>query len=108
MSLTDLFLLLQTWGPVIGPSIVVLAFFLWKDHRREDRLQTRIEKLEEEQKSVMLPMIERCAEVIGRNTEVMARLEKLFERQSRLESQSERCVLEQLLEDAEKHRQDTP
>ena len=61
MSLSDILFMLEAWGPTIGPSLVLLAFFLWKDYRREDRLQGRIDKLEQEQRDVVLPMVEKCA-----------------------------------------------
>ena len=59
-GLTDILWLIKSLGPTVGPALLVLGFFLWKDWRREDRLQRRVEKLEQEQKEVMLPMIEKC------------------------------------------------
>jgi len=50
-------------------------FFIWKDWKREDRLTSRLEKLEDEQRNVILPLVEKSTNVIARNTEVMDRLE---------------------------------
>ena len=63
--------LLQQFGPLAG----VVLWFIWRDGKREDRLTTRVEKLEEEQRSIILPLVEKSTEVIARNTEVMERLE---------------------------------
>ena len=71
MDLVQLVGLFQSWGPSIGLGVTVLFFFLWKDCRREDRLQARIEKLEQDQKEIMFPMLEKCVGVIAKNTEVM-------------------------------------
>ncbi len=104
MSLSDILFMLEAWGPTIGPSLVLLAFFLWKDYRREDRLQGRIDKLEQEQRDVVLPMVEKCAGVIASNTEVMQRVIALLSRRASIENHDARCVLDQLLADAEEHR----
>lgn len=58
-----------------GPLIAAVAFFLWRDYKREDRLSTRVEKLEDEQRHIILPLVEKSTAVIARNTEVMERLE---------------------------------
>ncbi len=105
MGMADLLLLLQTWGPAIGPALVLLAFFLWKDYRREDRLQGRIEKLEQEHRDVVLPMVEKCAQVIASNTEVMKRVLIVLTQRARADSHEARCVLDKLLADAEEHRE---
>jgi hypothetical protein len=107
MGLSDLWSVLQTCGPVVGPALVVLIFFLWKDWRREDRLQGRIEKLEQDQKEIMLPMIEKCADVIAKNTAVMLQVGTLLTRYVRFESQDERKIFDQLIEDAEQHRNES-
>jgi len=40
----------------------------------------RIVKLEDEQRNVLMPLIERCADVIAQNTLMMERLEKVLDR----------------------------
>ncbi len=79
MCFSDFVGIVRMWGPVLGPSLALLTFFLWKDWRREDHLQERIEKLEQEQKDIVLPMVEQCVTVIASNTEVMKRLEKIMD-----------------------------
>ena len=106
MGVSDCLVILKEWGPVFGPAIGLLVFFVWKDWRREDRLQTRVENLEQEQKEVILPMVEKCVTVIAANTAVMQRLERLMDRAYRQEGDEERCMLDRLLADAEEHRRE--
>ena len=43
-----------------GPLLVVTAFFLWQGWVRENRLCDRIDDLEDEQRKVLMPLIEQC------------------------------------------------
>ncbi len=63
-----------------GPFFIAVVFFLWRDYRREDRLSTRIDELENEQRHTILPLVEKCATVIAANTTVMERLERHLDR----------------------------
>ena len=54
-----------------GPMLVAVVFFIWRDWKREDRLMKRIDKLEDEQRNVILPLVRQCTEVISENTTVM-------------------------------------
>ena len=63
-----------------GPFFIAVVFFLWRDYRREDRLATRIDTLEDEQREILLPLIEKCSTVIAQNTIVMQRLERTLDR----------------------------
>lgn len=54
-----------------GPMLVAVVFFIWRDWKREDRLMKRIDKLEDEQRNVILPLVTKCTEVISENTAVM-------------------------------------
>ena len=63
-----------------GPLFVAVMFFMWRDYRREDRLTTRIDALEDEQRNVILPLVEETAKVITKNTEVLQRLEQALDR----------------------------
>jgi hypothetical protein len=63
-----------------GPLVLVIAFFLWQGWVREGRMTKRIEKLEDEQRNVLMPLVERCADVIAQNTMMMERLEKALEK----------------------------
>ncbi len=67
--------LVQQFGPLAG----VCLWFLYRDWKREDRLTARIEKLEDEQRNVILPLVEKSTNVIARNTEVMERLDVALE-----------------------------
>jgi hypothetical protein len=67
--------LIQQFGPLAG----VVLFFIWRDWKREDRLTARLEKLEDEQRHIILPLVEKSTQVIARNTEVMERLEAALE-----------------------------
>ncbi len=62
-----------------GPLVVVVAFLLWQGWVRETRMGKRIAKLEDEQRSVLMPLVERCADVIAQNTLMMERLEKALD-----------------------------
>ncbi len=68
--------LLKQFGPLAG----AVLFFIWRDWRREDRLTSRIEKLEDEQRSIILPLVEKSTTVIAQNTLVMERLEASLEK----------------------------
>ncbi len=62
-----------------GPLVVVVAFLLWQGWVREVRMGKRITKLEDEQRNVLMPLVERCADVIAQNTMMMERLEKALD-----------------------------
>jgi len=62
-----------------GPLVLVVAFFLWQGWQRECRTARRVEKLEDEQKKVLLPLVKKCASVIAKNTFVMRRLERAMD-----------------------------
>jgi RNase adaptor protein for sRNA GlmZ degradation len=42
-------------------------------------MNKRIVKLEDEQRNVLMPLVERCADVIDQNTLMMERLEKALD-----------------------------
>ena len=75
MGLSDCLLLLRQYGPLA----VVVGFFLWQNWLRELRMSKRISKLEDEHRQVILPLVERCTDVISQNTGMMERLEKALE-----------------------------
>lgn len=72
--------LVIAYGPYLGPALLVIAFFLWKDWKREQRLSDRIDALEREMREVVLPLAKDNAAIIAANTAVMIRLEKFLER----------------------------
>ncbi len=62
-----------------GPLVLVVCFLLWQGWVRECRLTNRIDKLEDEQRKVLLPLVKKCARVITRNTGIMRRLERVLD-----------------------------
>ncbi len=62
-----------------GPLVVVVCFLLWQGWMRECRLLTRINKLEDEQRKVLLPLVKKCASVVTKNTGIMERLERMLD-----------------------------
>ena len=62
-----------------GPLVLVTAVLLWQSWVRECRMNKRIVKLEDEQRNVLMPLVERCADVIAQNTLMMERLEKALD-----------------------------
>ena len=75
-GLSDMGWLLQNYGPFVA----AVVFFIWRDYRREDRLTTRIRELEDEQRQVILPLVQSCTEVITKNTQVMEQNVKVMDR----------------------------
>lgn len=59
-----------------GPLLVAVIFFIWRDWKREDRLMKRIEKLEDEHRKVVLPLVKECTEVIQQNTAALRALSR--------------------------------
>jgi hypothetical protein len=74
-TFSDLILLLKQYGPLV----LVVAFLLWQGWVRECRMGRRITKLEDEQRNALMPLVERCADVIAQNTLMMERLEKAMD-----------------------------
>jgi len=62
-----------------GPLVLVLAFLLAQGWMRECRLSSRINKLEDEQRKVLLPLVKKCTHVITKNTLIMRRLEQTLD-----------------------------
>jgi hypothetical protein len=74
-GLWDALDILKQYGPFCGCLVLAVAFFIWRDWKREDKLTKRISTLEDEYRSVLLPIIKDCSTVIAKNTHVMERLE---------------------------------
>ena len=105
MGLSDLYNMLCQAGPILGPVFVVIAFFLWRDWKREELLQSRVTKLEEDHKNIIMPLVEKYATVVAANTEAMSRLERVMDRCLFTQGREERRVLDRLLQDASETRQ---
>jgi len=74
-TFADVVVLLKQYGPLI----LVMVFLLWQGWVRETRMGKRINHLEDEQRNVLMPLVERCADVIAQNTLMMERLEKALD-----------------------------
>jgi hypothetical protein len=101
MGISDLWGILNQWGPVFGLVTLTLMFFLWKDWKRENRLQDRVEALEKDQKEIILPMLEKCTTIISQNTIIMSRVETVVNRcvfACRFAQESQRQTDQDLLE----------
>lgn len=61
----DYFELLKDFGPMVG----VVVFFIWRDWKREDLLQSRVQALETYQQNVMAALVKESIQVIAHNTE---------------------------------------
>lgn len=61
----DYFELLKDFGPMVG----VIMFFIWRDWKREDLLQARVQALETYQQNVMAALVKESIQVIAHNTE---------------------------------------
>ena len=107
MGLPDILSWLGQFGPWVSLAVVTLAFFLWKDWRRELRLQDRVEKLEKDQQETVLPLVAKCTEVIAQNTAVMGRLEQIMDRLATVQLLNERTTLNHLVADAVAYRSES-
>ena len=79
-GLDDLAWLVKNFGLLF----IVIVFFVWRDYRREDKLTTRVELLEEEQREVLLPLVEESTKVIAVNMEVIRQNTRVMERLERV------------------------
>lgn len=75
VDINELMLLLKQYGPLV----LIVAFFLWQGWVRETRTTNRLSKLEDDQRKVILPLVEKCTRVIAKNTVVMRRLERAMD-----------------------------
>lgn len=82
--------IVKTFGPtvsVIAALLLVNGFFIWRDYKRESRLQRQIDQLHNQHTKVVLPLLIECKEAISLSQRVIAQnsriLRKLFGRGSR-------------------------
>lgn len=76
----ELLYLIKTYGPDVGLFLCIVAFTLVRDVKREKSLNARIDKLESEQKEVILPLVEKTTQTIATNTVVMERNIQVMDR----------------------------
>jgi hypothetical protein len=68
--------LVSNFGPLIG----VVLFFIWRDWKREDRLNQRVERLEDYQKNILMDLIEKSTTVLAQNTECLKWVGQIVQR----------------------------
>ena len=68
--------LISNFGPWIG----VILFFIWRDWKREDRLNQRVERLEDYQKGILVDLIEKSTTVLAQNTECLKWVGQIVQR----------------------------
>jgi hypothetical protein len=71
-ALPDAIGLLKTFGPLI----VLAGYFVYKDWTSYGKMTARLCALEDEMRSVVLPLVRECSEVIKHNTTALERLER--------------------------------
>ena len=71
----------------VGLAGALAVFFVWQGAKREDKFNQRIMALEDFQKTTLLGLVTRNAELLGRNQDV---LERCVETMSRWESHLDR------------------
>jgi hypothetical protein len=59
--------LLRDFGPIIG----VILFFIWRDWKREDKLQERVTRLERYQQDTLVKMVQDTTAALTQNTEFL-------------------------------------
>lgn len=62
-----------------GLMASTVAFFIWRDWKREDRMTTRVAQLEDQQHNIILPLLQQTTQVIARNTLVMEQVQRELE-----------------------------
>lgn len=70
--------ILQTFGL----PVALVVFFVIQGAKREERLNSRMEAMEQYIRDKMTELVEDTNQALTRNTEVMSRLERLLERQT--------------------------
>jgi hypothetical protein len=59
--------------------LLIVIFFLWQGWVRECRMSARIDILEDQQRDVLLPLVEKSTVVITANTAMMERLQHVLD-----------------------------
>jgi len=59
--------LLHDFGPIIG----VILFFIWRDWKREDKLQERVTKLETYQQQTLIKLVTDTTAALTQNSEFL-------------------------------------
>jgi len=59
--------LLHDFGPLLG----VILFFIWRDWKREDKLQERVTRLETYQQETLVKLVTDTSTALAQNTEYL-------------------------------------
>ena len=59
--------LLRDFGPIIG----VILFFIWRDWKREDKLQERVTRLETYQQETLVQLVKDTTAALIQNSEFL-------------------------------------
>lgn len=59
--------ILRDFGPIIG----VILFFIWRDWKREDKLQDRVTRLETYQQDTLLTLVRDTTQALAQNSEFL-------------------------------------
>jgi hypothetical protein len=59
--------LLRDFGPIIG----IILFFIWRDWKREDKLQERVTRLESYQQETLVKLITDTTQALSQNSEFL-------------------------------------
>ena len=57
----------RDFGPVIG----IIIFFIWRDWKREDKLQERVTRLESYQQETLVKLITDTTKALAQNSEFL-------------------------------------
>lgn len=68
--------LLRDFGPIIG----VILFFIWRDWKREDKLQERVTRLETYQQETLVRLVKDTSTALAQNTEFLKWSGRIIER----------------------------
>lgn len=64
MEMTNI---LRDFGPIVG----IILFFIWRDWKREDKLQERVTRLESYQQETLVKLITDTTQALAQNSEFL-------------------------------------
>lgn len=68
---------------IVGPSVAIIVFFVWRDWQREIHLTTRVETLEKYQKETLEKLVEKSTVALTQSTDCLKWIGRLIERLAR-------------------------
>jgi hypothetical protein len=70
------------WAAILkefGPFVGIIAFFVWRDWRREEKLYDRVEKLETYQKDMLENLVEKSTSALAQSSECIKWIGRVLE-----------------------------